>query len=141
MAERGFGAGNAVLPDAAGHCGYGSTGRISLLKLMAVNISSLYELLPNEKFFTLDNRSYYSVNYPIGGNTSFTDFSSTRKYLAAAIEKYNPLVCMRVGLPATLTGKPSLCYLQKGGNFNETIHPAAFMLLADLVMRLRVFLV
>ena len=60
------------------------------LELISVNIPSLYELLPNEKFFTLDNRSYYSVNYPIGGNTSFTDFSSTRKYLAAAIEKYNP---------------------------------------------------
>ena len=50
MAERGFGAGNAVLPDAAGHCGYGSTGRISLLKLMAVNIPSLYELLPMKNF-------------------------------------------------------------------------------------------
>jgi len=59
------------------------------LKAMAVNIPSLYELLPTEKFFSLDNRSYYSIRHLFGVTTSFDNFAQTRNYLAGAISDFN----------------------------------------------------
>ena len=60
-----------------------------VLQAMAVNIPSLYELLPNKKFFSLGNRSYYSIWYLLGGNTPMTTFENTRIYLSVAISNYN----------------------------------------------------
>ena len=59
------------------------------LQAMAVNIPSLYELLPTKKFFSLDDRSYYSIWYLLGGDTPLDTFADTRIYLAAAIDNYN----------------------------------------------------
>ena len=50
-----------------------------MLQTMAVNIPSLYELLPNKKFFSLDNRYYYSIS-----TAEYTTFDSTRTYLPQA---------------------------------------------------------
>lgn len=55
-----------------------------LLQAMAVNIPSLYELLPTEKFFTLDNRWYYSIQYLFTGTENFETFSSTRTWIQIA---------------------------------------------------------
>jgi hypothetical protein len=59
------------------------------LKAMAVNIPSLYELLPTEKFFTLGDRYYYYVWYLLGGDSPMETFALTRTYLPVAIDNFN----------------------------------------------------
>ena len=54
------------------------------LQAMAVNIPSLYELLPTEKFFSLGNRWYYSIKYLITGTQECKTFSSTRTWIQIA---------------------------------------------------------
>ncbi len=63
-----------------------------VLQAMAVNIPSLYELLPTKKFFSLGNRSYYSIWYLIGGDTPLNTFANTRTYLSVAIPNYNSVL-------------------------------------------------
>ncbi len=61
----------------------------STLKDLSVNIPSLYELLPTEKFFTLGNKSYYSIYYLLGGDTPHNTFSVTTGGLPIAITDFN----------------------------------------------------
>ena len=55
-----------------------------VLQAMAVDIPSLYELLPTEKFFSLDNRWYYSIKYLFTGTEKFKTFSSTKTWIQIA---------------------------------------------------------
>ena len=55
-----------------------------MLQAMAVNIPSLYELLPTEKFFSLDNRWYYSIKYLVAGTQNCETFASTRTWIQIA---------------------------------------------------------
>lgn len=61
----------------------------TLIKSLAVNIPSLYELLPNRKFFDLADRWYYSECYIIGGDTPITNFDNTQDFLRHSITNYN----------------------------------------------------
>ncbi len=55
-----------------------------MLQAMAVNIPSLFELLPTEKFFSLDNRWYYSIKYLITGTQKCETFSLTKTWIQIA---------------------------------------------------------
>ena len=54
-----------------------------MLQDIAVNIPSMYELLPTEKYFSLDNRYYYSIE----GTDICTTFEMTRYFLPCARDK------------------------------------------------------
>ena len=54
------------------------------LQAMAVNIPSLYELLPTQRYFSIDNRYYYSIKYLVAGTEHFTTFEATRTWLPIA---------------------------------------------------------
>ena len=60
-----------------------------LIQSLAVNIPSLYELLPNRKFFDLADRWYYSKNCIISGDTTVTNFDDTQDYLEDVIPNFN----------------------------------------------------
>lgn len=59
------------------------------LQDLATTIPSLYELLPTKKYFSLDNRWYYSIDYTLTADEHFNTFEMTRIYLAVAIPNYD----------------------------------------------------
>ena len=54
------------------------------LQELAVNLPALYELLPTKQFFSLDNRSYYTIEYLVTGTQPCETFADTRIWIGNA---------------------------------------------------------
>lgn len=59
-----------------------------LLKSLAINIPTVYEILPNKRFFSLSSR-YYFADVDLLGNNWMTTFDLTKKALPGINELYN----------------------------------------------------
>ncbi len=54
------------------------------LQQLAVNMPALYELMPTKQFFSLGNRSYYTIEYLVTGTQHFDTFAGTRAWIGNA---------------------------------------------------------
>jgi hypothetical protein len=59
------------------------------IRELAINIPSLYELLPTEKFFSLGNKYYYISESEAHGTLPKYSFEETREMLVRDIEDFN----------------------------------------------------